>query len=253
MSEQDLHTAIVVGLFVVAAAVAVLLLSVVAPYGRHSRKGWGPSVSPRIAWLVMESPAVLAFVAFYVRGPNAGGLVPLVLCGIWLSHYLHRTLVYPFRIRVSSAQSTPWTVVAMAIAFNLANAYVNATWVSGLGRYEVTWLWDPRFIAGVALFMVGYGINRWADAVLRRLRRPGQKGYQIPRGGLYELISCPNYFGEMLEWLGWAIATWSVAGLAFAVFTAANLAPRAIAHHRWYRETFSDYPQARRALVPYLL
>jgi len=33
----------------------------------------------------------------------------------------------------------------------------------------------------------------------------------------------------------------------------ANLVPRAMAHHRWYRETFKDYPEGRRALIPYLL
>ena len=92
-----------------------------------------------------------------------------------------------------------------------------------------------------------------ADAVLAGLRRPGETGYKIPRGGLYELISCPNYFGELLEWLGWAIATWSVAGLSFAVFTAANLVPRALTHHRWYREKFPEYPRSRRAVVPFVL
>ena len=49
------------------------------------------------------------------------------------------------------------------------------------------------------------------------------------------------------------LATWSVAGLAFALYTAANLAPRAVANHAWYRERFPDYPARRRALVPYVL
>ena len=72
------------------------------------------------------------------------------------------------------------------------------------------------------------------------------------RGGAFELVSCPNYLGEILEWCGWALATWSWPGLAFALYTIANLAPRAVTHHRWYRETFPDYPPKRRALVPYL-
>jgi protein-S-isoprenylcysteine O-methyltransferase Ste14 len=69
---------------------------------------------------------------------------------------------------------------------------------------------------------------------------------------MYRWISCPNYFGEIVEWIGWAIATWSLAGLAFALWTAANLAPRARSHHQWYRESFADYPQERKALVPRL-
>lgn len=54
----------------------------------------------------------------------------------------------------------------------------------------------------------------------------------------------------MIEWLGWALAMWSLAGLAFAVWTIANLAPRARANHRWYRAHFAAYPAERRALVP---
>ena len=70
---------------------------------------------------------------------------------------------------------------------------------------------------------------------------------------MYGFVSCPNYLGEVMIWTGWAIATWSLAGLSFAVFTAANLVPRALANHRWYRETFPDYPRTRRAVIPWLL
>ena len=85
------------------------------------------------------------------------------------------------------------------------------------------------------------------------LREPGETAYRIPRGGLYRFISCPNYFGELVQWAGWAVATWSLAGLSFAVFTAANLVPRALSHHRWYRSEFDDYPEGRHAVVPFVL
>ena len=74
----------------------------------------------------------------------------------------------------------------------------------------------------------------------------------MPHGGLYERVSCPNYLAELIEWLGWAVATRSGAGLAFFVYTFANLAPRARAHHAWYRRQFPDYPPQRKALLPWL-
>ena len=89
-----------------------------------------------------------------------------------------------------------------------------------------------------------------ADNALLRLRKRGRTGYVVPQGGAYRYISCPNYLGEILEWTGWAVATWSLGGLAFCVFTAANLVPRARSNHRWYRENFPDYPPGRRALIP---
>ena len=70
---------------------------------------------------------------------------------------------------------------------------------------------------------------------------------------MYRHVSCPNYLGEMLEWTGWAVLTWSLAGTAFAVFTAANLVPRAMAIHRWYRDKFPDYPVERKAVIPFLV
>ena len=47
--------------------------------------------------------------------------------------------------------------------------------------------------------------------------------------------------------------TWTTAGLSFFLFSFANLFPRAFSHHRWYRETFEDYPEDRKAILPGLL
>jgi steroid 5-alpha reductase family enzyme len=108
-------------------------------------------------------------------------------------------------------------------------------------------------LIGVFLFALGFAVNHHSDRLLRNLRKPGESGYSIPRGGLFPWVSCPNYLGEIIEWTGWAVATWSPAGLSFAVWTAANLIPRAFRHHRWYRTEFSDYPEKRKAVIPFLL
>jgi len=118
--------------------------------------------------------------------------------------------------------------------------------------YPADWLRDPRFVLGALLFFAGLAVNYRADRVLIALRRPGESGYRIPRGWLFEYVACPNYFGEIVEWFGFALATWSLPGLAFALFTAANIGPRAFAHRRWYRRTFPDYPAERKALIPFL-
>jgi hypothetical protein len=76
---------------------------------------------------------------------------------------------------------------------------------------------------------------------------------QDPTGGAYRWFACPNYFGEIVEWFGWALATLVAGGLAFAVYTTANLTPCALDHHCWHRKHFPDCPPSRRALVPFII
>jgi protein-S-isoprenylcysteine O-methyltransferase Ste14 len=139
------------------------------------------------------------------------------------------------------------------IFHNLQSGGLNGWNVGGLGGYTDGWFSDPRFFIGVLIFAVGFFIHATSDDRLRNLRTVQPGGYEIPRGGFFKWVSCPNYFGEMIQWLGWAICTWSLAGMAFFLFTVANLLPRALSHHRWYREQFSKYPKNRKAVIPGIL
>jgi 3-oxo-5-alpha-steroid 4-dehydrogenase 1 len=243
---------VIYALFGAAAATFAALFLRSAPYGRHYRKGWGPCMHTRTAWVVMELPAVVVIACMAAAGP-APSLVPLLLLCAWQAHYLYRTFLYPALMR-SSPRTFPVALVAMAWLFNCANGYVNGWRVfHAPDLYPTRWIGDARFICGMVLYAAGFAAHVWSDSALRRLRKPGESGYSIPRGGLFELVSAPNYLGEMVQWLGWALATWSFAGLSFAVFTAANLFPRALTHHAWYRATFPDYPPRRKAVIPLVL
>lgn len=238
----------------------VWLQFVSAPYGRHLRDGWGPKINATLGWVIMEAPSPLVFFACWWAGEparrfSAAGLIFLLL---WETHYVYRAFIFPFRRR-GGEREMPLSIALLSILFNLANAYLNARWLYTLGpERQAHWLVDPRFLLGVALFALGYWINHQSDRILFDLRKPGPRDipgssrYRIPYGGLFPFVSCPNYFGELVEWMGWALCTFSPAGLAFALASAANLVPRARTHHRWYRETFPDYPRERKAIVPLL-
>jgi 3-oxo-5-alpha-steroid 4-dehydrogenase 1 len=236
--------------FVMAGAIFTALLFVNAPYGRHVRREWGPAVPNHTGWVIMENPAALVFALFFLTGEAPKNLTAFAFLGLWEAHYIHRAFIYPFQI-ADGRKKMPVVVILMGFVFNCGNAYLNGAYLFSLsGGYPVKWLADPRFICGAALFVLGFTLNRRADRRLRQLRAPGETGYKIPHGGLFERVSCPNYLGEIIEWSGWALATWSMAGLSFAVWTIANLAPRARAHHQWYRENFAEYPAERKALIP---
>jgi len=253
MTEPELFRTLLMVSFALAGAAFFTTGMVVAPYGRHARPGWGPALPRRIGWAIMESPSVVVFALVFLAGPRADDLVPRFFCALWLLHYVQRAWVDPLRMR-GRGRSIPLVVIASAIAFNVLNSYLNARSLTAFGpTYTLRWLIDFRFLYGLLLFFAGFVINRWADTTLLRLRRRGGDEYVVPRGGLFDDISCPNYFGELVQWIGWAIMTWSLAGVSFAVFTAANLIPRAVAHHHWYRRQFPDYPRRRKAIIPGLL
>lgn len=198
----------------------------------------------------MEAPAALVFAGLFALGSQKGSVVAWTFLAMWETHYIYRAFIYPFTLREED-RPMPFTIAAMGIVFNSVNASLNALWLfHGPGRADGSWLADPRFLAGAALFATGLVVNRQADATLRALRPAGENGYRVPHGGLYRWVSCPNYLGEIVQWTGWALATWSLPGLGFAVWTAANLIPRARTNHRWYIDSFPDYPEDRRALVP---
>ena len=252
MKEPLFYNGLLISWFILAFLIFILLFIISAPYGRYFRRSWGPSINGRYGWLVMESVAVIFFALFFFIGNKQHSVTAWLFLGAWEMHYMYRAFIYPFSIKKSN-RPMPVIILFFAIFFNVGNAYINGKYLFYFSQaYSFSWLWDIRFIAGVTLFYAGFIIHNSADRVLKKLSQ-SEKGYAIPKGGLYNLVSCPNYFGEIVEWVGWALATWSIAGLSFAVWTAANLVPRAIAHHRWYKREFPEYPKKRRALIPWTL
>lgn len=147
----------------------------------------------------------------------------------------------------------PLYTCTLAFTFCVYNGYLQSRYLSQYAVYADDWVTDPRFLVGFCLWLIGMLINIHSDHILRNLRKPGETGYKIPRGGLFEYVTAANYFGEVVEWCGYALASWSVQGGAFAAFTFCILVSRAQQHHQWYLEKFEDYPKFRKIIIPFLL
>lgn len=228
------------------------VLKIIAPYGRHTTRGWGPLLPNRLGWIIMESPALLVFAGFYLFGSVPHNSVTWLFFSLYLFHYVNRTVIFPLRLR-TPGKMMPVSIVLMALCFNFVNGFINGYYLGWLADYPLSWFTDPRFICGIILFISGLLINWQADNILIHLRKPGETGYVIPKGGFFNYVSCPNHFGEIVEWSGFALMTWSSPALAFALWTLVNLMPRALHHHKWYREHFADYPEKRKALFPFIV
>ena len=243
---------IVVGWIIIALVVFPFALKIAAPYGRHIRNGWGPLVDNKWGWVIYESPAPILVAVFFFLGDAPKSNPVWIMFSLFMLHYINRTYIFPFRIR-TKGKKVPLGIVLSAFAFNLVNGSIIGYYLGFVQNYSESWMNDPRFIIGLLIFIIGLRINWQSDNILINLRKPDETGYKIPYGGYFSKVSCPNLMGEIIEWSGFAIMMWALPGLSFAIWTAANLLPRALDHHRWYIKTFEDYPSERRAVIPYLL
>jgi 3-oxo-5-alpha-steroid 4-dehydrogenase 1 len=202
----------------------------------------------------MELPVVVLFFLYWIASERTLAITPLVFFLLFNLHYCQRTFVFPLLIRGNDLM--PLSIILFGMLFNTANAYMQGAWIFYLSPetlYTPEWLMTPQFIIGIIIFLFGFVVNLHSDYIIRRLRRAGDTAFHVPRGGAFERVSSANYFGELTEWIGWAILTLSWSGLVFALWTAANLVPRAHRNHTWYLEKFGDqYPSGRKRIIPFV-
>ena len=249
------------GMFVLAVVVFIALFFLKAGYGYLSTSNWGPKINNRIAWVIMESPAfvflLLYVIDFLHSGADTGNdrTVLLIMAGFFLVHYFQRAFIFPMLMRGKGEM--PLVIMAMGMVFNGLNSYFIGGWLfeyAPAGKYTAEWLASPQFIIGGLVFLTGMLINLDSDHVIRHLRKPGDTKHYIPKKGLYKYVTSANYFGELTEWVGYAILTWSPAGLLFAVWTFANLAPRSKSLTEKYEQEFGDEyrKKKKKNLIPFI-
>uniref|UniRef100_A0A8D0D3X6 Steroid-5-alpha-reductase, alpha polypeptide 2a n=1 Tax=Sander lucioperca TaxID=283035 RepID=A0A8D0D3X6_SANLU len=199
------------------------------PYGRYAPPGESRCCPARLGWFLQEVPAFL---------------LPLLILHVWEEKNEHekmisvfRTFIYSFLMR---GRPVPLPIVLYAAIFCSLNGFLQGHFLLHCARY------DPGFL----LFVCGLIINIHSDHILRSLRRPGETVYRIPYGGMFEFVSGANFFGEIVEWCGYAVATWSLPTFAFAFFTVCSIGPRAVHHHRY--GTFFTTWMTRGLLLPFI-
>lgn len=253
MISPELFRNITYAWIAIAILVVPVLLFVTAPYGRHSKTNWGPMIKNNLGWFLMEVPSLLIFSWFIIKSKSYTDIVILVASAMWIGHYFNRSIIFPFRLK-TQGKKMPVLIMLFAVFFNAVNAGLNGYWFAYISEgYPEGWVKDPRFIFGVILFVLGFFINQYHDRILLTLRKTRKNGYEIPYGGLFKYVSCPNFLGEIIEWIGFVLVAWNLPALSFLVWTMANLVPRAMSHHKWYNSYFKDYPKERKAIFPWLL
>ncbi|MDD2595558.1 MAG: DUF1295 domain-containing protein [Bacteroidales bacterium] len=226
-----------------------------AGYGFLRTPQWGYSIPNKIGWVIMEAPVFITMCILYGISDRIANVTIIIITTLFLTHYLQRSFIFPFLIR--GKNEMPVAIIAMGMIFNVINAYMQGRWIytySPENMYSVQWLVTPQFIIGTIIFILGMYINLQSDYIIRHLRKPGDSNHYIPKGGMFKYVSSANYFGEILEWVGFAILTWSVAGVVFLLWTCANLVPRANSLYEKYKDEFGEEFTSlhRKRVIPFI-
>lgn len=252
--EQQLFDVLMVAMPLLAIVVFISLFFVKAGYGLFRTDKWGFSIDNKIAWVCMEAPVFFVMLFLWWRSSVRFEVVPLICFLLFELHYFQRSFVFPCLMKGKSRM--PVAIMSMGIVFNLLNGFMQGEWLFYLapdGMYSAKWLSRPCFWIGVLIFLMGMIINWHSDHVIRSLRKPGDTKHYLPVKGMYKYVTSGNYFGEFLEWVGFAVLTASPAAWIFVLWTFANLAPRAHAIRNRYREEFGrEAVGNRKRMIPFI-
>ena len=236
-----------------AIVVFICLYFITAGYGQFRTKRWGYSIDNRVAWFLMEAPVFFVMLIIWCRAGFPFHLPELILLGLFLVHYFQRSFVFPSLMKGHSRM--PLSIMMIGILFNVINGIMQG---GGLFWFPIpayaqgaSYLLRWNTIVGIIVFLFGMIVNWHSDYVIRHLRQPGDTRHYLPQAGFYRYVTSANYFGELVEWIGFAIAAANPAAWVFALWTGANLIPRAHAIHRKYHEEFGDEAVGtRRRIIP---
>ena len=268
--EDNFNFYIQLGFLLSDIPIFITLFFVKAYYGKffndyNKYRSFIPTISSRTSWIIQECPCVFITIFYLFKYFNSTSIINSILLLAFLIHYIHRTFIFPFKIK--NSKNNPIEITLMAFTFCFFNAIMINRSILLFSNYFNNDSNDfilsiIQILIGYFIFFVGMYINIKHDYLMISFRKKNKdkSEYILPRGYLYELISCPNYFGELLEWLGFAILTGTFSGFVFFISTFANLFPRAIKYHNWYKNKFKDEfnnkkdnVKDRKAIIPYII
>ncbi|KAJ7974830.1 3-oxo-5-alpha-steroid 4-dehydrogenase family protein [Quillaja saponaria] len=207
-------------------------------------------LSSKTGMLFGYTPAFLACVASFWIFPHQGSRFLLLKSALTL-HFFKRIFEVLFIHKYSGSLS-----LGTGISISLSYFIVTVTMIysqhltKGIPEPPI----DLKCPAGIILFLTGIIGNFYHHYLLSKLRRGmgDQKEYKIPKGGFFNLVVCPHYFFEIIDFFGVSFISQTLFSLCFTIGSAFFLMGRSYATRRWYLSRFEDFPKHVKALIPFV-
>lgn len=166
--------------------------------------------------------------------PPRHHLVQQVALAYWSFHYAKRILE-TFLVHKFGHATMP-----------IFNLFKNCSYYWGFAAFVSYFVNHPLYTAPsqmqsiicFALAMVCQFSNLWSHLILARLRAPGDKGYKIPRGFLFNYITCANYTAEIWGWILFSVGVQALPAGIFMLAGAYQMTLWALQKHKRLKKTF---------------
>jgi steroid 5-alpha reductase family enzyme len=164
---------------------------------------------------------------------------------------LHYVIKIAFNILNPEHFETQAESAKMLSVIIFINALINGYYLGWLWpAYAVSWMQHTAFISGSFLLGAGFVIQITSNAKLLLGRNNEMR---VLNSGIHKLAFCPSYFGEALQWSGFALMTWCAPAAAAFCWMLSALFRLATAQKNRYLLKFPELPPARKAFVPFIL
>ena len=187
-----LNTVAILVIFAATPLVFIMLYFITAPYGRHFRSGWGPSIASRASWFLMELPAMVVIAGVVLFDERRASPLALVLLGLWEMHYIYRTCLFPLLMK-DTGKRFPVLLILFAGVFNSLNGYANGHFLTGFSLLPNSGIIPAARVGlGMALFVAGFVTHVRADAESARLAGERRRRLQDPPRGFVRIRRQPQ-------------------------------------------------------------
>jgi len=213
---------------------------------RYSKFRRGKGISMRLGTLIFDGTPVLFAIGYAMTLGATATPIQWIMTILFVLHFGKRC----FEALFVHKYSGPIDVLSVA---QITGFYCLAVWLGLFTTARVTQAPDMITWIGLATFAAGTVINAYHHVLLANLRARGSNEYLIPRGGLFNVIVCPHYLGELLAWLGIAFVSRQLAMYIWFFGETAYLLIRSRNTLAWYRAKFPHMADRVRGLLPGLV
>lgn len=212
-------------------------------------KDLGPQISWKLVFILEYLGPLLIHPIVYFSFDSPSNKMILLLN---VFHYLKREFETLYVHRFSNA-TMPWTNLPK----NCMHYWIFGGFLISLSVYSPyfipSWTLDATIQKFLLFLWCFFQVsNLKTHLILRDLRPEGTRERKVPFGYGFTLVSCPNYFFEIMGWIVVSLLSGSVWVLLFTALGTIQMISWAIKKHEGYHKEFSDYPSNRTPIFPWI-